>query len=178
MTNNTPGLHPPTAEEVETIRRQGRWLMTIAMENGGMIEVVLEGAAMPYTTANLVQLIRAGYYNGLTFHRVVPDFVIQGGDPSGNGSGGPGYGIKLEIGKGLKHIKGAISMARAQHPDSAGSQFFLTLGVTPHLDGQYAVFGWVKSGMAVVEQVRVGDRMKTVSVEPYAGQEANPLAVA
>ena len=140
-------------------------------------EIVLEGAAMPYTTANLVHLIRAGFYNGLRFHRVVPDFVIQGGDPAGDGTGGPGYAIKLEIGQGLKHKKGAISMARAQHPDSAGSQFFVTLAATPNLDGAYAVFGWVKSGMDVVENVRAGDRMKTVTVEPYAGQEANPLAV-
>ncbi len=176
MTMNTPGLHAPTADEVEAIRRQGRWLMTITMENGRHIEVVLEGAAMPYTTANLVQLIRAGFYNGLRFHRVVPGFVIQGGDPAGNGSGGPGYAIKLEIGTGLKHKKGAISMARAQHPDSAGSQFFLTLADTPHLDGAYAVFGWVKSGTDVVDSVQVGDRMTTVTVEPYAGQEANPLS--
>jgi len=177
MTNNSPGLHSPTAEEVEAIRLQGRWLMTIVMEQSQQIEVVLEGAAMPYTTANLVQLIRAGFYNGLNFHRVVPDFVIQGGDPVGNGSGGPGYGIKLEIGQGLKHIKASISMARAQHPESAVGQVFLTLAMTPHLNGAYAVFGWVKSGMDVVEKVRVGDRMKTVTVEPYAGQEANPLVV-
>ncbi len=176
MKENQPGLHPPTAEEVEGIRRQGRYLATITMESGQRIEIVLEGAAMPYTTANLVQLIEAGFYNGLSFHRIVPNFVIQGGDPRGNGSGGPGYTIKLEIGNGLKHCKGAISMARTAQPDSAGSQFFITLAATPHLDGGYAVFGWVKSGMEVVEGVREGDRMKSVTVQPYAGQEANPLA--
>lgn len=175
MGDNQPKLSAPTAAEVEKIREQGRFLVTITMEDGRQIEVVLEGAEMPLTTANFVQLVKAGFYNGLTFHRVVPDFVIQGGDPSGNGTGGPGYSIKLEINKALKHKKGAISMARSQHPDSAGSQFFLTLAVTPHLDNGYAVFGWVKSGIDVVDSVKVGDRMKSVTVEPYAGQEPDPL---
>jgi len=168
-------LHPPTPEEVESIRKQGRLLATITMADGKQIEVVLEGGAAPYTVANFVQLARAHFFDGLTFHRVVPGFVIQGGDPNGNGAGGPGYAIKLEIAQNLKHKKGAISMARSQHPDSAGSQFFITLGDTPHLDGGYAVFGWAKNGMDVVEGVREGDRMKTVTIEPYAGQEPAPI---
>ncbi|HEY3416858.1 MAG TPA: peptidylprolyl isomerase [Armatimonadota bacterium] len=175
MTQNTPRLSPPTPEEIDAAKAQGRYLVTITMDKGGIIEVVLEGAEMPLTTANLVKLIQTGYYNGLTFHRVVPDFVIQGGDPSGNGTGGPGYAIKLEISPKLKHKKGAISMARSQSPDSAGSQFFLCLADTPHLDSGYAVFGWTKSGQEVIDNVKVGDRMKTVTVEPYSGTEADPL---
>ncbi|MHB9026406.1 MAG: peptidylprolyl isomerase [Armatimonadota bacterium] len=175
MTENTPRPAPPTPDEIATAKAQGRYLVTIAMEKGGTIEVVLDGSEMPLTTANLVKLVQSGYYNGLTFHRVVPDFVIQGGDPSGNGTGGPGYAIKLEISPTFKHKKGAISMARSQHPDSAGSQFFLCLADTPHLDNNYAVFGWTKSGQDVIDNVKVGDRMQTVTVEPYSGTEPNPL---
>lgn len=168
-------LTPPTPAEIEAVRQQGRYLATITMTDGRKIEIVLEGAETPLTVTNFVKLAQAHFYDGLTFHRVVPDFVIQGGDPNGNGAGGPGYAIKLEIAKGLKHKKGAISMARTAQPDSAGSQFFITLAATPHLDDQYAVFGWVKSGQDVVDSIRVGDKMKTVTVEPYSGTEPDPL---
>ncbi|MHB9130969.1 MAG: peptidylprolyl isomerase [Armatimonadota bacterium] len=174
MSENTK-LAPPTPEQVAAVKEQGRYLVTITMEDGKQIQVVLEGGAAPVTSANYINLVEAGFYNGLTFHRVVPDFVIQGGDPRGDGTGNPGYAIKLEIAPGMRHKKGAISMARSQHPDSAGSQFFLTLADTPHLDNGYAVFGWVKSGQDVVDAVKVGDTMKTVTVEPYNGTEPNPL---
>lgn len=165
----------PTPEQIDQVKAQGRYLVTITMSNGKTIEVVLEGADAPLTTANYVNLAQSGFYNGLIFHRVVPGFVIQGGDPNGTGMGGPGYQIKLEIAPGMKHKKGAISMARSQAPDSAGSQFFIMLGDSTHLDGQYAVFGWTKSGIDVVDSVKQGDRMETVTVEPYTGTEPNPL---
>jgi len=167
----------PTQQEVDAVKAQGRYLATITMANGKKIEIVLEGADAPLTTANFVKLAQSGFYNGLTFHRVVESFVIQGGDPNGNGMGGPGYQIKLEVVPGMKHYKGAISMARSAAPDSAGSQFFITLGYAMHLDGQYAVFGWTKSGIDVVDSVKVGDKMESVTVEPYAGTEPNPLCI-
>jgi len=164
----------PTPEQTAAVKKQGRYLATIMMKDGKKIEVVLEGGLMPYTVANFINLANSGFYNGLTFHRVEPGFVIQGGDPDGNGSGGPGYEIKLEISDRLIHTKGAISMARTSVPDSAGSQFFITLADAPFLDGSYAVFGWVKSGMNVVEKVKVGDVMQIVTVKPYAGKEPIP----
>lgn len=174
MSNPKP-TSAPSAEFTKQVKETGRYLATITLTDGRKIELVLEGAEMPYTSANFIQLAQSGYYDGVIFHRVEPGFVIQGGDPKGNGTGGPGYMIKLEISKTLKHTKGALSMARTQVPDSAGSQFFITLAPTPFLDGQYAVFGWVKSGMDVVESVKIGDKMSSVTVEPYAGTEPNPL---
>ncbi len=168
-------LAAPTGEAIAAVQAQGRYLATITLTDGRAIEVVLEGASMPLTVANFLQLANANFYDGLTFHRVEPRFVIQGGCPVGNGTGSPGYRIKLEIAKTLRHKKGAISMARSQMPDSAGSQFFITLADTPFLDGQYAVFGWVKSGQDVVDAVKIGDRMQSVTVAPYAGTESCPL---
>ena len=167
---------PPTHKEVQATREHGRYLAVINMANGKNIEVVLEGAEMPYTVTNFVKLARAKFYDGLTFHRVNPDFDIQGGDPKGDGTGGPGYQINLEISPLLRHKKGAISMARAKtNPDSAGCQFFITLADAPSLDGQYAVFGWIKSGMDVVSAVKKGDVIKTVTIHSYHGQEKCPV---
>jgi peptidyl-prolyl cis-trans isomerase B (cyclophilin B) len=165
----------PTREQTAAVEKQGRYLATITMENGGVIELVLEGEATPYTTANFVQLAQAKYYDGVTFHRREEGFVIQGGDPKGNGSGGPGYLINLEIDPFMRHYRGAVSMARTPEPDTAGSQFFLCLGEANFLDGKYAAFGWVKTGMEVADKVKVGDKMKTVTVAPYAGTEVCPL---
>jgi peptidylprolyl isomerase/peptidyl-prolyl cis-trans isomerase B (cyclophilin B) len=120
-------------------------------------------ADAPKTVENFVTLAKKGFYNGLTFHRVVPDFVVQGGDPKGNGTGGPGYTIAAEFNKN-KHVRGAVAMARSQHPDSAGSQFYICYGNTPHLDGNYTVFGKVTSGMEHVDRIKQGDRMKTVAI--------------
>jgi peptidyl-prolyl cis-trans isomerase B (cyclophilin B) len=170
----------PSRKDVEAVQTTGRYLATITMDTGKSIELVLEGSEMPYTVANFLQLAKAGFYNGLTYHRVEKDpqpFVIQGGDPNGDGSGSPGYMLNLEISPFLRHKKGALSMARTNRPDTAGCQFFITLADTPFLDGQYAVFGWVKSGQEVVDSVKAGDKMKSVTVEPYKGKEPCPLEV-
>ena len=131
----------------------------------GTVKFLLYEAEAPLTTANFIGLAERGFYDGLTFHRVEPGFVIQGGDPNGNGTGGSDKKIKLEVSSGLKHDDaGAVAMARSQHPDSASSQFYVTLGPAAFLDGNYAVFGRVVEGLDVVRQIRVGDRMTKVSI--------------
>ena len=110
-----------------------------------------------------IDLARKGFYNGLTFHRVVPGFVVQGGDPKGNGTGGPGYTIPAEFNP-QKHVRGSLAMARSQDPDSAGCQFYITYGAQPHLDGSYTVFGRVVAGMEHVDGIRQGDRMTSVTI--------------
>ena len=130
----------------------------ITMENGGVIEVELYPETAPITVKNFEELVEKKFYDGLIFHRVIPGFMIQGGCPNGTGTGGPGYQIKGEfamngVKNDLKHTRGVISMARAMHPDSAGSQFFIMHEDAPHLDGQYAAFGKVVSGMDVVDQI-------------------------
>jgi len=135
----------------------------ITLDNGNEIRMEFYPEDAPKTVENFVSLANKGFYNGLTFHRVVPDFVVQGGDPKGNGTGGPGYTIKAEFNK-QKHLRGSLAMARSQHPDSAGSQFYICYGPTPHLDNNYTVFGRVTSGMEHVDRIKQGDRMKTVSI--------------
>lgn len=131
----------------------------------GTIKFLLYEAEAPLTTANFVGLTERGFYDGLTFHRVEPGFVIQGGDPLGNGMGGSDKKIKLEVSPSLKHgDAGAVAMARSQQPDSASSQFYITLGPTPFLDGNYAVFGRVVEGLDVVRNISVGDRMTKVTI--------------
>ena len=136
----------------------------ITLDNGNQIRIEFYPDDAPKTVENFVTLAKKGFYNGLTFHRVVPDFVAQGGCPKGNGTGGPGYQIKAEFNK-QKHVRGSVAMARSQHPDSAGSQFYITYGATPHLDGNYTVFGKVVSGMEHVDRIKQGDKMKTVAIE-------------
>jgi peptidyl-prolyl cis-trans isomerase B (cyclophilin B) len=136
----------------------------ITLENGQKVKIEFFPADAPKTVENFVTLAKKGFYDGLTFHRVVPDFVVQGGCPKGNGTGGPGYQIKAEFNK-QKHVRGSVAMARSQHPDSAGSQFYITYGATPHLDGNYTVFGKVVEGMEHVDRIKQGDRMKTVAIE-------------
>lgn len=138
-------------------------IVTIEMEDGGIIKMELYPDAAPNTVANFVSLVEQGFYDGTIFHRVIPGFMIQGGDPLGNGTGGPGYTIKGEFNSNgfendLKHERGVVSMARAMHPDSAGSQFFIMVEKAPHLDGQYAAFGKVIEGMDVVDQIVSVDR--------------------
>jgi peptidylprolyl isomerase len=133
----------------------------------GEIVVLLDATAAPLTVNNFVFLAREGFYDGLTFHRVEPGFVIQGGDPLGDGTGGPGYTVPAEI--GLPHTEGAIAMARqsdAVNPDraSSGSQFYITLAPTPQLDGAYTVFGQVIEGMDVVQAIEVGDVIESISI--------------
>jgi cyclophilin family peptidyl-prolyl cis-trans isomerase len=135
----------------------------IVLDKGGEIRLEFFPADAPKTVENFVTLAKKGFYSGLTFHRVVPDFVVQGGCPKGNGTGGPGYTIKAEFNT-QKHVRGALAMARSQHPDSAGSQFYICYGSTPHLDGQYTVFGRVTSGMEHVDRIRQGDRMTSVTI--------------
>lgn len=126
--------------------------------NMGEIKAELYPDVAPVTVKNFIDLIKKGFYNGLTFHRVIEGFMIQGGCPKGNGTGGPGYCIKGEfrangVKNDLKHERGVLSMARAMNPDSAGSQFFIMHETSPHLDGQYAAFGKVTDGMNVVDRI-------------------------
>jgi peptidyl-prolyl cis-trans isomerase B (cyclophilin B) len=130
----------------------------IEMENGGTMTLELYPEIAPITVANFVKLAKEGFYNGLIFHRIIAGFMIQGGDPQGTGMGGPGYQIKGEfaangIKNTLKHSRGVISMARSQHPDSAGSQFFIMHANAPHLDGQYAAFGKLTDGFDVLDRI-------------------------
>ena len=130
----------------------------IKVKDYGTMKVELYPEVAPITVDNFVKLVEKGFYNGLTFHRVIKGFMIQGGCPKGNGTGGPGYTIKGEfkangVNNTLKHTRGVISMARAMNPDSAGSQFFVMHKDAPHLDGQYAAFGEVKEGIEVVDKI-------------------------
>ena len=163
-------------------------IVTIEMENGGVIKAELYPDIAPNTVASFVSLIEKGFYDGLIFHRVIPGFMIQGGDPTGTGMGGPGYSIKGEFTMNkfrndLKHTRGVLSMARSYNPDSAGSQFFIMHADAPHLDGQYAAFGKVTEGIETVDAIantRTGaqdrpvreQRMKKVTVETFGKRYA------
>ena len=134
-------------------------IVTIEMESGKTIKMALYPEIAPNTVANFVSLASKGYYDGLIFHRVIPGFMIQGGDPTGTGMGGPGYTIKGEFARNgyrentLRHTRGVISMARSGMPNSAGSQFFIMHADAPHLDGSYAAFGKVTEGIETVDEI-------------------------
>ena len=133
-------------------------VVTITMANGDVMKAELYPEIAPNTVNNFISLVNKGYYDGLTFHRVIAGFMIQGGCPNGNGMGGPGYSIKGEFKQNgfkntLKHTEGVLSMARAMNPNSAGSQFFIMHQNSPHLDGQYAAFGKVIEGLEVVDKI-------------------------
>ena len=133
-------------------------IVRITMDSGKVIRLELYPETAPITVENYLDLVKKGFYNGLTFHRIISGFMIQGGDPDGNGMGGPGYSIKGEfksngVDNPLKHEKGVISMARSMDPNSAGSQFFIMHEAAPHLDGQYAAFGKVIEGLDVVDEI-------------------------
>ena len=133
-------------------------IVTIQMKDGGVMKAELYPEIAPETVKNFVDLASKGFYNGLIFHRVIPGFMIQGGDPEGTGMGGPGYKIKGEFTANgfrndLKHTRGVLSMARAMDPNSAGSQFFIMHEDSPHLDGQYAAFGKLIEGIEVVDEI-------------------------
>ena len=133
-------------------------VVTITMENGDIMKAELYPQVAPNTVCNFISLVKKGYYDGLIFHRVIRGFMIQGGCPQGTGTGGPGYSIKGEFAvngfdNDLKHTPGVLSMARAMHPDSAGSQFFIMHETSPHLDGQYAAFGKVTEGLDIVDKI-------------------------
>lgn len=166
-------------------------IVTITMENDEKIVVELDPKVAPNTVANFISLVEDKFYDGLIFHRVIPGFMIQGGDPSGNGSGGPGYSIDGEFSRNgfennLAHERGVISMARSGDPNSAGSQFFIMTESAPHLDGEYAAFGKVIEGMETVDAIVNAERnkadkpledqkMKTVTVDTKGFDYPNPV---
>ena len=141
------------AEAFQTLRHA-----EITIKDYGTVKLELDAGTAPITVENFVKLAQSGFYNGLTFHRIIDGFMIQGGDPAGNGTGGSGESIKGEfldngVPNPISHVKGVISMARAQNPDSASSQFFIVEADSPFLDGSYAAFGRVTEGMEIVEQI-------------------------
>ena len=166
-------------------------IATITMENGGVIKVELYPDKAPNTVNNFIALANSGFYDGLIFHRVIAGFMIQGGDPAGNGTGGPGYHIKGEFalndfkGNDIKHERGVISMARAYDPNSAGSQFFIMHANASYLDGQYAGFGKVTEGLSVVDEISsvptrrdrpLNDQtIKTIRVETFGVDYPAPV---
>ena len=166
-------------------------VVSITMESGDVIKIELYPEIAPNTVNNFIALCNSGYYNGIIFHRVIKDFMIQGGDPKGLGIGGPGYTIKGEFASNgfrknnLKHKRGVISMARTMMPNSAGSQFFIMHKNSPHLDGQYAGFGEVIEGIEVIDKIASVDTdysdrpltpqvMKTVTVETFGVEYPQP----
>ncbi len=152
-------------------------MVTIEMSNGKKIKIELYPDIAPISCENFEKLVKKGFYNGLTFHRVIPGFMIQGGCPKGNGTGGPGWNIKGEfsangVKNDLKHTRGVLSMARAMDPDSAGSQFFIMHDDAPHLDGRYAAFGKVVEGMEVVDEIaEVATDFRDMPREPQVMKE-------
>ena len=166
-------------------------IFTIEMENGMTMKGELYPDVAPNSVANFIELANSGFYDGVIFHRVIPGFMIQGGDPLGRGTGGPGYCIKGEFARNgfanpLRHTRGVLSMARSMMPNSAGSQFFIMVDDAPHLDGQYAAFGKVTEGMDVVDAIARTPRsmfndkptheqkMKTVTVETFGVEYPEP----
>ena len=155
-------------------------MVTITMKKGGVIKADLYPEVAPNTVSNFISLINAGFYNGLIFHRVIPGFMIQGGDPTGTGMGGPGYSIKGEFAmnrfeNNLRHDRGVLSMARSMNPNSAGSQFFIMVESAPHLDGQYAAFGKVVEGMEIVDRIVSAKRDR--SDRPYDDEAMDTVTV-
>ena len=156
-------------------------IVTIEMEDGGIMKAELYPEIAPNTVNSFVSLINKGYYDGLIFHRVIPGFMIQGGCPQGIGTGGPGYNIKGEFSHNgfqndLKHDRGVLSMARAMHPNSAGSQFFIMVERAPHLDGEYASFGKVIEGMDVADKIVAAPRDRRMD-RPYEDQRMKKVTV-
>ncbi|MBQ3276942.1 MAG: peptidylprolyl isomerase [Oscillospiraceae bacterium] len=165
-------------------------IVTIEMEDGGVMKLELYPEVAPQSVRNFVHLVQQGFYDGLIFHRVIPGFMIQGGDPEGSGIGGPGYHIYGEFRQNgfdnrLKHTRGVLSMARAMAPNSAGSQFFIMHEDAPHLDGGYAAFGKVTEGIEVVDRIagvrtdfqdrpREEQKMKKVTVETFGVEYPEP----
>jgi cyclophilin family peptidyl-prolyl cis-trans isomerase len=178
LASTTPGI--PGASKASnqnpdlTMDANGLSKATVVMTtSAGTIKFKFYPKQAPDTVNRFIELINKeknpntgelGFYNGLTFHRVIPGFIVQGGDPLGNGTGGSGKKLKAEF-NGRRHVEGAVAMARAQDPDSADSQFYFTLGTFPHLDRSYTIFGQVTEGMDVVKNLKIGDKMLNVIVE-------------
>ena len=155
-------------------------IVTITMEDGSVIKAELYPEIAPQSVYNFISLIKKNFYDGLIFHRVINGFMIQGGCPEGVGTGGPGYHIKGEFAQNgftndLKHTEGVLSMARAMHPDSAGSQFFIMHKTSPHLDGSYAAFGKLIEGMDVVN--KIADERTDYADRPMADQKIKSMTV-
>lgn len=167
-------------------------IVTFKMQNGKIIKAELYPDKAPNTVNNFISLVRSGFYDGLGFHRIISGFMIQGGDPAGNGTGGPGYSIKGEFRMNgfaqndIKHLRGVLSMARSMMPNSAGSQFFIMHENAAHLDGQYAAFGKVIEGMDVVDEIASVDTdmrdrplepqiMESVTVDTFDIEYPEPL---
>src|SRR3989344_2720165 len=149
----------------ETVKEEKTKMKIAVIETSkGVIKAELYTEKAPITTKNFIELSNSGFYNGLTFHRVEPGFVVQGGDPKGDGTGGSEKDILFEIHPDLRHVEGALGMARSQDPNSASSQFYITLAPAHFLDGNYAVFGKVISGMDVAKKLQVGDKMNKVYI--------------
>lgn len=156
--SNSKSITDESTEDNSIESTENLPIATIEVEGYGIIKAELYPEIAPNTVNNFIYLANSGFYDNLTFHRVIKDFMIQGGDPNGNGTGGPGYSIEGEftsngIANSLKHTEGVLSMARAQDPNSAGSQFFIMTKAASHLDGDYAAFGKVISGMDVVHEI-------------------------
>ena len=165
-------------------------IVTFEMETGDVIKAELYPEIAPNTVNNFISLVKKGYYNGICFHRVIAGFMIQGGCPEGTGMGGPGYSIKGEFAQNrfnntLKHAPGVLSMARAMHPNSAGSQFFIMHKAAPHLDGSYAAFGQIIEGMNVVDEIAETDtnwqdrpldeqKIKSMTVDTFGVEYPEP----
>ena len=169
-------------------------IVTIEMENGKVMKAELYPEVAPNSVKNFIDLANKGFYDGVIFHRVIPGFMIQGGDPDGTGMGGPGYSIRGEFAMNgyqndLKHTRGVLSMARAMHPDSAGSQFFIMVADAPHLNGQYAAFGKVIEGIEVADEIvnvptdrrdrpQEEQKMKKVTAETFGVEYGEPVRLA
>ena len=167
--------------------------ITFEMESGSKMVAELYPEIAPNTVNNFISLVKKGFYDGIIFHRVIPGFMIQGGDPDGRGTGGPGYSIKGEflangVVNELKHTRGVLSMARAQHPDSAGSQFFIMSDPAPHLDGQYAAFGKVIEGLETIDEIisvptdmmdkpLYEQKIKAVTVDTFGEEYPEPVTL-
>jgi peptidyl-prolyl cis-trans isomerase B (cyclophilin B) len=175
--SSTPQALGPDGKPVKTLAdfpdgQDGANVQAVIKTDKGDIVLGFFPDAAPVTTASFIHLARSGFYNGTTFHRVVPNFVIQGGDPLSKdpnaqdvGNGGPGYSLPLEI-SNRPHLNGTLAMARANSPNSGGSQFYICLGDQPNLNGQYTVFGQVVSGMDVVNKITQGDVIRSITIVP------------
>lgn len=168
-------------------------IVTITMEDGSVMKAELYPEIAPNTVRNFISLVNKGFYNGVIFHRVIPGFMIQGGDPTGTGMGGPGYSIRGEFAKNgfandLRHTEGVLSMARSMRPDSAGSQFFIMHKNSPHLDGDYAAFGKLTEGLDVVDAIANAPRdymdkpltpqvIRTMEVETFGEEYPEPETI-
>jgi cyclophilin family peptidyl-prolyl cis-trans isomerase len=157
----------PTGDELTTLATEAKTARARISTPKGDIVFGFAPNEAPLHSAAFIKLARAGFYDGLTFHRVEPGFVIQGGDPVGNGTGGPGYNLDAEFSE-LPHLKGTVAMARSANPNSAGSQFYICLDDAPFLNRQYTVFGQVVEGQSVVDAIRPGDVMTKVTIEDAA----------